>query len=108
MNGDFRAIVWNSLITYFNTGLGEHVEFTCLCVAIEGQDVRAASKTAEICGYEARFLPYEHQEDKKHFIMSKAKEDGTFESLSQELAEKIAKTINGIATTASNAPSQYE
>lgn len=108
MNGDFKAIVWNSLITYFNKGLGEHVEFTCLCVAIEGQDTMAASKAAEICGYEAHWLPYEHQGDRKHFIMGKAKEDGTFESLSQELAEKIAKTINGIAEIASNAPSQYE
>lgn len=112
MNGQFKAIIWNSLITYFNTGLEKHVEFKCLCVAVDSpqtnRDVQAAAKAIEVCGYKAEWLPYENQGNRKHFIMGKINKDGTFESLSQELAEKIAKTINDIAAIAVIAPNQYK
>lgn len=34
MNGP--AEVWNGVITYFNRELREHIEFECLCVAVDG------------------------------------------------------------------------
>lgn len=114
MNGDFLAVVDEVLITYFNTGIEKHVEFKCLCVAIDSpqeqtnKNVRDASKTAEICGYRAEWLPYEHKGDRKHFIMGKALDDGTYESLNKDLAEQIATAINEIAAIAAKAPSQYK
>jgi len=100
MNGP--AEVWNGLITYFNRGLREHVEFECLCVAVDGD----AKKAIELCGYDAEWLPYEGSGgNRMYFIMgSYNNEDGTWDSLDSSAAEGIAEVINKVAQAASEAP----
>ena len=114
MNGDFLAKAEEVLVTYFNTGLEKHVEFKCLCVAVNSKheqtskNVQDAAKAIEICGFQAHWLTYEHKGDRQHFIMGKALDDGTYQSLDKNLAEKIADMINKIAVIAWLAPSQYK